>query len=188
MSVELPVMHVGSHVPDLDAAIAEYSGMGADLWHRTPSPLELYSFDADAGTVAPVQLHVALGRLAGSLMIELIEPIGSGTSGHPGLLARSRGVSHVGSWCSDLPAAYRTLVASGARLLLASSADPAPIERLRAAATEDDAAAALGQLTTCYLELASGTRLELIHTSMFTMAYPALAPGLVGVMRPPPSA
>lgn len=189
VSAGLPVMHVGSHVHDLDAAVEEYTALGADRWHLAAEPIALHTYDAAAGTVTPARLRVALGRLADSLLIELIEPVGGpGECGHPGLLRRAAGISHVGSWCADLPGTCRRLIATGARLLLASGADRRPLDRLAEAKTDAQVAEALRPLTTCYLELASGTRLELVGTSMWETAYPALAPGLMSVMRPPPAA
>jgi catechol 2,3-dioxygenase-like lactoylglutathione lyase family enzyme len=183
------VQHVGTHVRDLEAGIEEYTVLGADLWHHFPSPLLLHTFDAVAGETAPVELRVVLGRLSDSMLIELIEPVGgSGASGHPRLLGHTGGLTHIGAWCTDLPAAYRRLAAAGARLHLASDANPDRLVRLAQARGVDAVADALAPLSTCYIALATGTLVELLHVSMWKGAYTAVAPGLVHLMIPPPGA
>jgi hypothetical protein len=122
------------------------------------------------------------------MLIELIEPVGgAGACGHPRLLGHRGGLTHIGVWSTNLPASYRRLAAGGARLRLASDADPDRLLALAQARDDAAIAQALAPLSTCYVALANGTLVELLHVSMWTGAYTAVAPGLVPHMVPPPA-
>lgn len=104
-----PVKQIGYLVRDLAPAREQYSVLGVGHWT---------SFSAEPGgsylgTPSSGALEIALG-MAGTVQIELIEAVGSGTSiWHSDRDAARFGLHHVATWRPDFSEAMADLCAAG---------------------------------------------------------------------------
>lgn len=177
----LRFMHFGGPVADVEAAMAQYTALGAGPWALS-QPTELSTWDGERGRVVRSVLRIAFGRLPGGGVVELVQPVG----GEPDapqfrmLLARP-GLNHTGYWCPDVPATAERLIALGASLLTATA--PAGVEWRPGG---DGVADILPLLTVAHLRMPTGDVCELVSESLWPDALERLmGPELRAVLEDP---
>lgn len=177
----LRFFHFGGPVADMDAAIAQYTALGAGPW-AVSAPTELSTWDGERDRTVRSVLRIAFGRLPGGGAVELVQPVG----GEPDapqfrMLLAHPGLNHTGYWCPDVPATAERLIGLGASLVSATA--PAGVEWRPGAGGVHDI---LPLLTVAHLRMPTGDVLELVSESLWPDALERLiGPGLRRVLEDP---
>jgi hypothetical protein len=158
----LRFMHVGGPVSDLDAAMAQYTAIGAGPW-AVSQPTELSTWDGERGRVARTVLRIGFGRLPGGGAVELVQPVGGDPEAPQfrALLAHP-GLNHTGYWCPDVPSTAERLIALGATLFSATA--PAGVAWRPGT---DGVRDILPLLTVAHLRMPTGDVCELVSESLW---------------------
>lgn len=172
--------HVGTIVPDLDAAMEQQRELGVDEWVRSEWKTGSY-YDGVQGRVVHARSRVAFGRLSADFAIEFIEPDADSDLPAAWRLDSGRPTAHVGYWTSDPRAAAGDIVTAGGRLLLAR-ADPIELYQERG----DGPDWLPAELDTCYLETLGGLILECVPGHVWAERLPALFGDAVTSVIPGP--
>jgi hypothetical protein len=161
-SLGLRFMHFGGPVADLDAAVAQYTALGAGPW-AISQPMELSSWDGERNRVVRTVLRIAFGRLPGGGAVELIQPVGGDPEApHQRQLLAHPGLNHTGYWCPDVPSTAQRLIERGATLATATA--PAGVDWRPGS---DGVADILPLLTAAHLRMPTGDLCELVSESLW---------------------
>lgn len=161
-SAGVTFLHLGAVVPDLEVAMADFGRLGAGSW-QVHQPTSTWAFDFSLMRTVRQRNARALATIPGLGGVELIKPDPDLPIGpQPRLLDGRAGLTHVAYSCPDLAAAASQLLDAGARLFSFVEADDDEAQRLALLATSGERRL-LGELTNCYVEVASGSIVELVR-------------------------
>jgi hypothetical protein len=158
----LTFAHVGGAVADLEAAMADFGRLGAASW-TVREVGDTWAFDFAIMATVRQRNTVAFATIPGFGTVELVQPDFSLPVGPQLRLHAARpGLNHVAYTCVDLAAAAGELLDGGAHLLMFSKSVDEEARWLAVLAADGERGV-LGELTNCYVQLASGSIVELLQ-------------------------
>jgi hypothetical protein len=157
----LTFAHLGATVADLTVAMADFARLGVRSWEVRELG-DTWAFDFSVMRTVHQRNTLANGTIPGFGAIELVMPDFALPLGPQLRLHAARpGLNHIAYRCTDLAGAGRELLDAGARLFMFSRPDDDEAHWLEVLGARGERGV-LAELSNCYVQLASGSIVELL--------------------------